>query len=71
MNTLKQKINRGNSILAKSNYYVSTNTLKTIYYALFDPNMRYACQRWGQSYSKTFDIRQYAQNKVLRKTNFK
>ena len=71
MNTLKQKFNRENGILAKLRYYVSANTLKTIYYALFDSHMRYACQIWGQSHSKTFDMIQTTQNKALRIINFK
>ena len=33
--------------------------------------MRYACQIWGQSHSKTFDMIQSAQNKALRIINFK
>ena len=53
--TLKQKLNIANGILAKLRYYVPANTLKTIYFALFDSHMRYACQIWGQSHSKTFD----------------
>ena len=71
MNILKQKFNRENGILAKLRYYVSANTLKTIYYALSDSHMRYACQIWGQSHSKTFDMIQSAQNKALRIINFK
>ena len=72
MNTLKQKLNRANGILAKLRYYVSANTLKTIYYALFDSHMRYACQIWGQSHSRIFDMIQRMQNKVLlRIINFK
>ena len=31
MNTFKQKVNRANGMLAKLRYYVSANTLKTIY----------------------------------------
>ena len=71
MNTLKQKLNRANGILAKLRYYVSANTPKTIYHALFDSRRRYACQIWGQSHSKTFDVIQTTQNKTLRIINFK
>ena len=69
--TLKQKLNTANGILAKLRYYVSANTLKTIYYALFDSHMRYVCQIWGQSHSETFDMIQSAQNKALEIINFK
>ena len=70
-NTLKQKLNTENGILAKLRYYVSADILKTIYYALFDSHMRYACQSWGLSHSKTFDMIQSAQTKTLRIINFK
>ena len=56
--------------LAILKYYISANSLKTIYYALFDSHMRYACQIWGQSHSKTFDMMQSTQNKALRIINF-
>ena len=71
INTLKQKLNRANGILDKLIYYVSADTFETIYYALFDSDMRYACQIWGQSHSKTVDMIQSAQNKALRIINFK
>ena len=65
MNTLKQKLNRANGILAKLRYYVTADVLKTIYYAFFDSHMKYACHIWGQVQSKTFDMIQRAQNKAL------
>ena len=36
MNTLKQKINRANGILAKLRYYLTADVLETIYYTFFD-----------------------------------
>ena len=48
MNTLKQKLNTANGILAKLRYYVTADVLKTMYYIFFDSHMRYACQIWGQ-----------------------
>ena len=39
LNTLKQKRNGENGILAKLWYYKSTDILKTIYYALLDSNI--------------------------------
>ena len=56
MNTLKQKLNKANAILAKTRYYETADVLKTIYYAFFDSHMRHACQIWGQIQSKTFDM---------------
>ena len=70
MNTLKQKLNRANGILAKLRYYLTADVLKTIYYVLFDSHMRYARHTWGQTQSKTFDMIQLAQNKALRIKNF-
>ena len=40
MNTLKQKLNGANGILANLRYYISADIIKTIYYALFDSHMR-------------------------------
>ena len=71
MNTLKQKLNRTNGILAKLRYYVTADVLKTIYYAFFDSHMKYACHIWGQVQNKTFDMIQRAQNKALRIISFK
>ena len=48
MNTLKQKLNRANSILAKLRYYVTADVLKAIYYAFFDSRMKYACHIGGK-----------------------
>ena len=58
-------------VMAKLRCYISADILKTIYYALFGSHMRYACQIWGQSHSKTFDMIPSAQNKALRIINFK
>ena len=41
MNTLKQKLNRANGILAKLRCYISADILKTNYYALFDSHMKF------------------------------
>ena len=71
MNTLKQKFNGANSILAKLRHCISADILKTIYYALFDSHMRYTRQIWGQSHNKKLDMIQSTQNKALRITDFK
>ena len=71
MNTLKQKLNRANGILAKLRYYVTADVLKTIYYAFLDSHMKYACHICGQVQNKTFDMIQRAQNKALRIISFK
>ena len=40
MNTLQQKLNRANGILAKLRYYVKADVLQTIYYAFLEYHMR-------------------------------
>ena len=71
MNTLKQKLNKANGIIAKIRYYETADVLKTICYAFFDSHMRHACQIWAQIQSKTFDMIQWAQNKVLKIIGFR
>ena len=63
---LKQKLNGANSILAKLRHYLPSDSLKTVYYSLFDKHLRYACQIWGQSNSDILVMVQKAQNKTLR-----
>ena len=70
-NTLKQKLNRANGVLAKLRYYITADVLKTIYYAFFGSHMKYACHICGQVQGKTFDMIQHAPNKALRIINFK
>ena len=62
MNTHKQKLNRANGITTKLRHYVSVDTLKTIYYTIFDSHMRHACQIWGQSHNKTYDTKHSEQS---------
>ena len=71
MNTLKQKRNRANGMLAKLRYYLSADSLKTIYDVHFDSHMRYACHIWDQSHNKTSDMIHSAQSKALRFISFK
>ena len=49
MNTLKQKLNRANRILAKLRYYVTDDVLKTIYYAFFDSHIKTSMSHLGAS----------------------
>ena len=49
MNTLKQKLNRANGILAKLRYYVTDDVLKTIYYAFFDSHIKTSMSHLGAS----------------------
>ena len=51
INALKQKLNRANGILTNLRHHLPSDVLKTAYYSLFDTNLRYARQFWGQSNS--------------------
>ena len=51
INTLKQKLNRANGILAKFRHQLPSDILKTQHYSLFDthlshPMVSHACQVW-------------------------
>ena len=43
------KLNRANALLYKIRNYISFNTLKAIYFAIFDSQVNYANLIWGQS----------------------
>ena len=43
------KLNRANALLYKIRNYVSFNTLKAIYFAIFDSHINYANLIWGQN----------------------
>ena len=70
INFLKQKLNRANGILAKLRHHLPSDILKTVYYSLF-LHICYACQVLGQSNSDILVMVQRAQNKAIRKINFK
>ena len=46
MAQLRQKSNSTNSLLAKLRYQVSSRSLKTIYFAVFDSHIRYEAQKY-------------------------
>ena len=48
-NTLKQKLNRASGVLAKLRHHLPSDTLKTVYYSLFDINLHYACDVWEKA----------------------
>ena len=45
--------------------------LRTIYYAIFEPYLRYGCQLWGQAQTQVLQNIEKIQNKALRILNFK
>ena len=50
---------------------MSSVSLWTIYYALFDWHLRYGCQIWGQRQKEYIESIEKTQNKATRILNFK
>ena len=50
------KLNKANALLFKVRNYINFNTLKSIYYKIFDPHINYANLIWGQNLNSTFRI---------------
>ena len=70
INTLITKLNRAIGLLAKIWHYIPEYLLKTRYYLLFNSNLIYASQIWGQSKSDHFRKLVELQDKALRIINF-
>ena len=62
--------NRVNAMLYKVRDFVNANILKSIYYALFESHINYACIIWEQNIS-TINHLYILQKKALRIINFK
>ena len=43
------KLSRANALLYKTRDYISFDTLKAIYFAIFDSHINYADLTWGQN----------------------
>ena len=67
---LSTKLTRAAGMLAKIRYYVSTATLRSIYYGIFSSLLTYGCQVWGQSSNKHISRLQHIQNRAVRIINF-
>ena len=50
------KLNRANALLFNIRNYVNFNTLKSIYFAIFDSHINYANLIWGQNVNSGFRI---------------
>ena len=70
IDTVKLKLNRANGLLAKLRHYVNPTLLRTIYYAIFEPHLRYGCQLWGQAQTQVLQNIEKIQNRGLRILNF-
>ena len=49
INEVAIKLNRANAMLYKVREFVSTDTLRSIYYAIFDSHLNYGNLVWGQN----------------------
>ena len=66
MDTIKLKLNRANIFSAKIRYHVDS-----IYSAIFESDLRYGWQLWGETQTKAMNNIEKIQNKALRIINFK
>ena len=64
------KLNRATAMLYKVKDFLNVNILKSIYCALFESHINYACIIWGQNIS-TINRIYILQKKALRIINFK
>ena len=51
VNAIATKLNRANAMHYKVRNFVNANIIKSIYYALFESHINYACILWGQNIS--------------------
>ena len=70
MDTVKLKLNKENKLLAKLRHFVNPTLLRTIYYTIFEPYLRYGCQLRGQAQTQILQNIEKIQNKSLRVLNF-
>ena len=71
LKTLVQKLSRAVGMLAKVRHYVPQDTLKNIYFAIFNSDLIYGSQVWIHGHSALLEKIQILQNKALRVINFK
>ena len=68
---LKRKLNRGIGILAKIRHFTPKHMLlKTLYFSLFNSDLIYGCQIWGQNQNEEFKKIEELQEKAMRIINF-
>ena len=67
---LAPKLTRAAGMLSKIRHYVSTATLRNIYFGIFSSLLTYGCQIWGQFCNKHIYRLQHIQNRALRIINF-
>ena len=71
INQSKSKLSISCGLLAKLRYYVKTDLLKPVYFAIFDLILWYGIQIWGQHRSQAVKEIEKTQEKVIRIISFK
>ena len=66
---LRSKLSRAKGMLCKIRHYVNHNTLRMVYYGIFNSILTYGSQIWGQHNTVVSKL-QIIQNKALRIMNF-
>ena len=69
INSVCQKLARANGALSKIRYYISRDTLLSLYYALFHSHLSYAASVWALNETSTTRIL-YLQKKAVRLMSF-
>lgn len=70
INLINSKLKRANAILSKLRHYVTRNTLRQVYFALFHSHLSYCCQIWGQATSSLVNTILTLQKQALRIITF-
>ena len=68
---LKQKLSTANGILAKVRYYLSPKLLRTFYFSIFEPHLRYGSTVWEQHSNHNLKDIANLQYKAILIINFK
>ena len=70
INSISNKLGRAIGMLAKIRYYVSKETLRSIYFGIFSSVLTYGSQIWGLIRSNHFIRLERLQNKAIKIINF-
>ena len=67
---IAKKVKRSIGVLSKLRYFVSTNTLITMYYAMVYPFLIFSIISWGNTYSSTIQPLFVLQKRAIRIMTF-
>lgn len=70
LSNLISKLSRSIGMLSKLRHYVDSQTLRALYFSLFDSYLNYSIQSWGQVSQDVLHRITVLQNKALRMINF-